>query len=1487
VNKPGPVCGGIHPSVTDQGNCGMYVHGRLGQLNIDMLIDSGANISIVNHDVYMSLEAGSKPPLRRYETPMVTADGTPMLVYGSAEFSLQVGDDAVPYRHRMCVADVGIDMIMGYDFLKKYQAVMDVGKGQLELLDAKNMEDDWDREGQPVACSVMIARTIVIPAGEEAIAQGKCVGKGDVYVGMVEPLERFQRKHGVMMASAVVTTGEKGVPVRLFNAGETAVTLYKNTAVAKCAPVQVLGPGGKPGPREDSWKTVGVPSHLTQLYEEGCKELGPRDQERLADLLHEYGEVFSSHNLDMGRTGLIPHRIDTKGAHPIKQRLRRVPMHMKGIVQEEVQRLLDRDLIEPSISPWASSLVLVKKKNLAEDGSTQYRVCIDYRPLNEVTIKDSYPTQKCDACLDALVGSRWYCCMDLMSGYHQVTMHPEDKEKTAFHTDEGLFQWRVMSMGLANASATFNRVLERILTGIPPELCVLYIDDVLVHAPTCDEMFGRLRIVLDRIKKAGLKFKPNKCFLFRRQVAFLGHQVSGDGVKPDPEKTKVVEKWPQPRCTKDVRAFLGLCGYYRRFVAKFADIARPLYRLTEKDQDFSWPEEAQLAFQRLKDMLCNAPILAYPDISRPFTLDCDASNEGLGAVLSQVGDDGSERPVAYHARAFSKTEKRYCVTRRELLACVGSIKHFHHYLMGAPFVVRTDHNSLTWLCHFRELDGQLARWLEALAQYDFRIIHRQGKQHGNADGLSRRPCVEDECRHCEKAELVEYSVGFVRAASEWLDARQEAREIQVENLAGGYTPGWGEDEAVTVVRAFDEGGPGSEPVSDPSFYTENLCGEDIRENGYDEREILVVRRGTDGLSGINWENVVPVKSKSGESREASARDEGLVAPLQDAGGQPAPLGEGGKVTACDPSQDNTFEELIGVLGHRTALVAAQLADPHISPILNLLRTQSAKPEVGRMVQYSAETKRYWAQWESLVIMGGVLYRKFESEAGHRYLTQAILPQKLRKEFLTKIHCHKTCGHLGIKKTQSRVMQRAYWFKWRDHVTDFCRQCDMCASRKPPPRKGRAPMQQHLTGEPMERVSMDIMGPLPKTERGNKFLLLICDYFTKWVEAYPLPNQEAHTIADKFVQEFICRYGVPRRIITDQGSNFQSMLFKEVCALLDIEKTRTTPYHPQCDGLVERMNRTLEAMLSMFISPGQNDWDEFLPYIMMAYRSAVQETTGYSPSRMMLGREAELPIDIMLGLPPEGDTRIPGVPYVNQLGDKLNEVYQCARERMQIKSDLQKKYYDVRAHGPKFEPGDFVWMHNPARKVGISPKLSRTWEGPYLVITRLSNVTYRIQRNARAKLKIVHFDRLKPYRGTPPVSWVVPSGGAPSEQEWVVPVDTMREEGVVAAKGGNTTIEPRDGYNDETVLYDPNDVLPLEDDETILYEPVIPVDNNADQTMVYDVADFGVLPCDNNKIKVHDAVHSELVEVNTDFKSENVATRRSKRHANKPARFRDV
>ena len=280
-------------------------------------------------------------------------------------------------------------------------------------------------------------------------------------------------------------------------------------------------------------------------------------------------------------------------------------------------------------------------------------------------------------------------------------------------------------------------------------MSTLLIDDIIVHSREFGEAIKRLCTLLQGLRDAGLKLSPKKCILLQHSVPFLGHVVSNHGVYTDSKKIKAVRTWPSPCTAKDVKSFLGLCSYYRRFVRGFADIARPLYRLTENQREFWWTSECEDAFRRLKTLLTTAPILAFPTADGLFILDTDASNTGLGTVLSQI-QEGEEKVIAFHSKSLSKSERNYCVTRKGLLAVVVAVKTYHHYLCGRQFLVRTDHGALKWLLKFKNPEGQLARWLELLGTYDFNIQHRSGICHGNAVALSRRPC--GDCRYCDRAE---------------------------------------------------------------------------------------------------------------------------------------------------------------------------------------------------------------------------------------------------------------------------------------------------------------------------------------------------------------------------------------------------------------------------------------------------------------------------------------------------------------------------------------------------------------------------------------------------------------------------------------------------------------------------------------------------------------------------------------------------------------
>jgi len=377
-------------------------------------------------------------------------------------------------------------------------------------------------------------------------------------------------------------------------------------------------------------------------------------------------------------------------------------------------------MIEPAASPWCSNVVMVRK----QDGTML--LCIGYRILNSLTVKDKFPLPKIDTCLDTLNGCELFSTCDLRWGYWQTEIDERDRDKTAFVTRKGQWRFKVLSFGLANAPSQFAQFMELVMSGLTYDVCLVYLDDILIFSKTFDKHLDRLATVFDRLDRYALKLKPSKCSLFQRKVSFLGHVVSGRGIECDPDKVASIAMWPTPSNIAEVCTFCGLASYYRTFVCNFAAIVRPLYNLTKKGATFEWTPECEAAFQQLKQTLTSAPILVAPcDDDGTCVLDTDASDTALGAVLKQE-QNNKLQVVGYASRTLSPTKARYCITRHELLGVVFSLNKYRQHLLGWPIIVRTDHAPLKYLMLTPEPVGQQGRWLDLFGEYDITIQHRPG-----------------------------------------------------------------------------------------------------------------------------------------------------------------------------------------------------------------------------------------------------------------------------------------------------------------------------------------------------------------------------------------------------------------------------------------------------------------------------------------------------------------------------------------------------------------------------------------------------------------------------------------------------------------------------------------------------------------------------------------------------------------------------------------
>ena len=490
----------------------------------------------------------------------------------------------------------------------------------------------------------------------------------------------------------------------------------------------------------------------------GDAPLNREQQARLIDVIYDHTEVFSLFDGDLGFCDVLKHSIPTTTDKPVYLPHRQIPVQLQSEVRKCLDNWLKQGIIRPSKSPYASQVVIVRKK------TGEIRLCVDFRKLNAISIRDSFPLPRVEEALQAVQAAVWFSSFDLAQGYLQMAMEEEDIEKTAFRAgSSGLYEFTRMPFGLTNAGASFCRLMEMCIGDQQYVTLLFYLDDICIFAETADQMLDRIEFVFSRLKEFNLKIKPKKSHFFQTSVTFLGHILSANGVSPNPEKVAKIKDWPTPKTPKEVHSFVGLASYYRRFIPNFAKWAGPLHALIVpasfkqkirrgemKKSDlpeFQWTPACQEGFDQLKKALTEAPVLAYPDYSKPFILETDASLKGLGAVLSQKGDDNEIRVVAYASRSLRPSEKSmrdYSSAKIELMALKWSVcDKFKDYLLGSKFTVFTDNNPLCYI-KSSKLGAAQIRWLSELALYDFDIVYRTGKSNLVADALSRRPEVEEE-----------------------------------------------------------------------------------------------------------------------------------------------------------------------------------------------------------------------------------------------------------------------------------------------------------------------------------------------------------------------------------------------------------------------------------------------------------------------------------------------------------------------------------------------------------------------------------------------------------------------------------------------------------------------------------------------------------------------------------------------------------------------
>jgi len=714
----------------------------------------------------------------------------------------------------LLVEGQGNEMLIGEDWMAERQVKLDFGRRELKFLnelDQKVIVPFKCHGVRPLleapgewAATVRLAKTVKLPTNARAIVR-VAVAAADGTTGLFLP-KPLTKRH-LLLAPTVDTVRGGTVRVAVLNVEGRREKLPAREVLGTWVPTDdtmtLLDMNGElERKRVAEWVKKLRKDDAKPLSNEDSLDIGemePADRDLLIALLRQHADIVEKKEgcPPLARTP-VEHHINTGDAVPIMMRRHRHAVKENEVIDDNVDDMLKDGVVQEGSGAWGFPVVLVKKK----DGTV--RLCVDYRALNAVTTKDVYPLPRIDETLEALFDSRQFTSLDLHAGYWQLAVAPEDRPKTAFTTRRGLLQFCRMPFGLCNAPGTFQRLMDCGLRGLTWVCCLVYLDDVIIFSKgSVARHVVELAVVLERLSAAGLSLKASKCSFAATKMEYLGHDLTTNGIQPTTRLVKAVTDFPRPTDVAEVRRFVALAGYYRRFMPSFGARMSPLTKLLRKASEWRWESEQEEAFKWAKIRLARKPVLIYPDYRLPFKLTTDASKAGLGAVLSQDQGHG-DQPVAYASNVNSPTVAKYSISELECLAVVWAVKLFRPHIYGRRFVIVTDHVALKWLMTCKEPAGRLHRWALTLQEFDFEVVYRPGRENAVADALSRGPVGEgmadgaDEKTEEDDPIIAEPSESEVPDEGVTLDEKKLTKATIAAMVAARTPPA---RRAVAVVRA--------------------------------------------------------------------------------------------------------------------------------------------------------------------------------------------------------------------------------------------------------------------------------------------------------------------------------------------------------------------------------------------------------------------------------------------------------------------------------------------------------------------------------------------------------------------------------------------------------------------------------------------------------------------------------------------------------------
>ena len=1092
-------------------------------------------------------------------------------------------------------------------------------------------------------------------------------------------------------------TDKDYVPVQCLNVKDEPVVIYKGSTLGYLKPASDTPPlrdvkavGTKPhehiqrvtlehtSPRKSRWSKEALFEALKLKDIE--VEMTDEELTRLQDVLWKYNSCFAVDKDDFGCCNMFQAHIQLKRDYtPSWTPERKVPYHLEHEMDKHMKNMLGTGVVEPlsTDSRWNSPLFLVAKSS---PGS--FRVVSDLRGVNRQCVPDKYDLPNLNYLLDRIGGDSLFSTFDMAASFHQLPYDEESKPIVAFSYKGKRYNFARMIMGHCDSSATFSKMMHRLLAFTNIQHLIYFLDDLLIGSKDVASHIDRLEVLLKQLESANLKLTPSKTSLLRKQVQYVGLTLSSRGININNDRVEAILKLPPPTSKKETQRVLGTLGYNRRFVRQYSAISKPLYDLLRKDRKFVWDAECQRSFEALKTAIGNNTTLCFPDVDDPdnsYQVEIDASQFGLASTLSQM-INGKRRIVGYFSKSVPKHKRQWGQTKLEFESLCASLKHWDPYLRGAKkFVVKTDCKSLLNLDSIFKNTPTMIRRFEQLSQYNFIIEHIAGKINTLPDFLSRFGMKVQECNKSTQTEHNDVKIlsRVDQVNTEIVGCSETVSHIseipkQPEHLE---TPSY-------LETLFDEETENQSRVTTCIIKKDESCFCDIPELG---KEVIVKSVQADHLAKAAVSNAAQVKPDRNRIREEQDKDQ-------------------------------------------------------IIRVVKDWVNSGEKPKLPSN-RAPATLISLWKQFDLLKVEDGLLMKRWISKKDlekERYLI--VVPESLIEPIMELHHSTLTSCHPGVNISVDLCRRKFYWPKMNNDFAEYIATCEKCSAIKQPRNYLKAPLQHLLFHEFNAAIVVDhiVVEAKGRTPRGYKYILTITDAWSNYLVAIPVKSQTAKENIEQIVRRWVLTFGIPKEIIVDNHPGFTADFFHAIWSYFDCKVTHGTSYSKSSQAKAERSNKRVNQALRAAIPEGkENNWDIYLGYCVMALNSMKNRHTGFSSNRLVFGRENNTPISLLVDNEIRTQPLSKSTKGAYEQYKMMKNINRKVRENADVDFLYAKNQHDRNRLGPYFKSGDlcYVLINCPTHKHSIR------WRGPLLVNKVINDHLYVVQVSPGQE-KVVNISKMK-------------------------------------------------------------------------------------------------------------------------------------------------